>query len=102
MKKQREHLEINYQPYQYINLDILSLRELNCLRSTILGLSAREIAVELQLSKRTVEEYLTQIKNKLGCLNKRELIQLAFAKGFVKFGSSCKATQNSAIPASSK
>lgn len=72
-------------PKQPARFPDLSYRELECFRHIILGMSAREISVELKISKRTVEEYVERIKNKLGCMNKREIISLAFNTGYVQF-----------------
>lgn len=51
----------------------LTLRENDCLRLTLQGLSAREIADNLMISHRTVEYYLDHIKLKFGCSTKYEL-----------------------------
>lgn len=55
----------------------LSPRERDCLKHLIHGKSAKDSAMELQLSPRTVESYLENIKNKLGCNSKRELLFIA-------------------------
>lgn len=73
---------------EVFELNNLSYRELECLRHIILGMSARETSIELKISKRTVEEYVVRLKNKLGCLSKGELIRFAFNKGFVQFSNS--------------
>lgn len=52
----------------------LSKRENDCLYHYSRGKTTREIAVILNLSKRTVEHYLENIKNKLGVTTKSELI----------------------------
>lgn len=52
----------------------LSKREMECLRFTVRGKSAKQIAAELKISSRTVEEYLNNIKLKLGVFSKAELI----------------------------
>lgn len=53
----------------------LSKRELDCLRLTILGKPAKQVAYELQLSQRTVEEYLDNIKRKMNVSSKAALIE---------------------------
>lgn len=45
----------------------LSEREIECLQWLIKGKTAGEIAVILQISKRTVEKHMLNIKEKLGC-----------------------------------
>jgi len=55
----------------------LSRRERDCLRLLIHGHSAKDSAMELHLSPRTVESYLENIKNKLNCHSKRELLSTA-------------------------
>jgi len=61
----------------------LSAREIECLRWIAKGLTAKAIAEELNLSKRTVESYIEGAKSKLGCLNKTELIVAAIKYKFV-------------------
>lgn len=56
------------------NLSLLSLREKECLTWVIRGKTASEIAHILGLSKRTIESYMINIKNKLGAASKSELI----------------------------
>lgn len=55
----------------------LSKREKNCLCLYLQGETARSIAELLQLSQRTVESYLNNIKCKLNCFSKTELIKKA-------------------------
>ncbi|MBF8263106.1 MAG: hypothetical protein HW387_771 [Parachlamydiales bacterium] len=55
----------------------LSQRERDCLRLLIRGNSAKDSALELHHSPRTVEFYLENVKNKLGCSNKHELFVIA-------------------------
>ena len=65
---------------KHFNLaDILELskREKEVLYLISKGLLAIQIADQLKLSKRTVEHYIENIKNKLNCTSKSELIQKA-------------------------
>lgn len=55
----------------------LSTREEECLSLLLLGHSAPQIAKLLSLSSRTVEHYIINIKHKLHCKNKAELIEKA-------------------------
>lgn len=61
-----------------INNQYLSKRESECLRLTVRGKSAKQIAAELEISRRTVEEYLNNIKLKFGVFSKSELIDKVF------------------------
>jgi LuxR family transcriptional regulator len=56
-----------------IVLNSLTLREKECLRWLLKGMSAAQIGKKVHLSPRTVEFYLTNVKNKLGCSTKQEL-----------------------------
>jgi DNA-binding CsgD family transcriptional regulator len=61
----------------YIRGVYLSKRETECLRLTIKGCTAKKIARIINISYRTVEEYLTNIKIKVGASSKSELIEIA-------------------------
>lgn len=52
----------------------LTMREHQCIQYLLQGLSNKDIAAKLCLSPRTVEAYLDNIKTKLYCKNKIELI----------------------------
>jgi DNA-binding NarL/FixJ family response regulator len=57
------------------NLNIrLTNRQMECIHLLMKGMTAKDIANELHLSFRTVESYLANIKNRLKCKNKTELI----------------------------
>lgn len=58
-------------------LALLSTRERECIKHFLLGKSSRETGQALNLSPRTVEFYFENIKNKWGCLNKREILSIA-------------------------
>lgn len=62
----------------------LSKRELECLLWCVKNKTAKQIGKILSLSPRTVEDYLTKIKNKLGCQSKFELIDLARKNWIIK------------------
>lgn len=59
----------------------LTQRETECLCYLVRGKTAKSIAQLLKLSPRTVEYYLDNIKNKLGCRTKSQLIEWAIEKG---------------------
>ena len=63
--------------YSFINNVYLSKREQECLRLSIKGYTAKRISRVLEISFRTVEEYLTNIKIKLGANSKAEMIEMA-------------------------
>jgi DNA-binding CsgD family transcriptional regulator len=53
---------------------LLSAREAECLEWYFQGKTSKETASILGISHRTIEEYFTNIKEKLGCKNKRDLL----------------------------
>lgn len=53
----------------------LSSRELDCIYYLIRGKSAREIAEKLNLSTRTIESHIINIKDKINVTSKSELIE---------------------------
>lgn len=55
----------------------LTNREKECLEIMLEGKSSKEIAAQLSLSPRTIEFYLENIKDKIGCWNKSELFKKA-------------------------
>lgn len=55
----------------------LSPQERKCLKLLIEGQSAKETAIALGLSRRTIESYLENIKNKLSCWSKQDILQEA-------------------------
>lgn len=59
--------------------DVLSPRELMCLELTGATVSIKSIAQKLKLSPRTVESYLINVRNKLGCENLASALDLYHA-----------------------
>jgi len=55
----------------------LSNKQVECLYLLMRGLSAREIANVMGISKRTVESYMDIMKTKLHCQRKVDLIEIA-------------------------
>lgn len=55
----------------------LSKKECDCLQLLIQGKTAKDTANLWSISPRTVEYYFENIKDKLGCINKRELYAFA-------------------------
>lgn len=62
----------------------LSDRQAQCLFYVLRGKTSKSIAKILQLSPRTVESYLDDIKIKMGCLRKDELIEKSIDLGFLE------------------
>lgn len=54
----------------------ISKREKQCLKHYLAGKTAKETAIILKLSYRTVEEYINNLKIKFKCKNKRDLLKL--------------------------
>jgi DNA-binding CsgD family transcriptional regulator len=52
----------------------LTKREIDCAYHFVMGKTNKEIAILLNISHRTVEEYSNNIKRKMNCRNKAELI----------------------------
>lgn len=61
----------------------LSDRELECLFLILRGKTAKQIAEIICLSKRTVEYYIENIKNKFGCHTKADLILISVKNGYL-------------------
>jgi len=62
----------------------ISKREGDCLQLCVAGLTMEQTAVKLGISHRTVEYYLNNVKGKIGCRAKPELIQLVLNSNFKK------------------
>lgn len=62
---------------------ILSSRELDCLMGILEGKTSQEIAEQFCRSKRTIEGHISNIKQKLDCSTKAELIKVLIRHGFV-------------------
>jgi DNA-binding CsgD family transcriptional regulator len=62
---------------------LLSDRQSQCLFFLIRGKTSKEIAKILHLSFRTVETYVEQVKDKLNCASKSELIEKAIDSGYI-------------------
>ncbi|MDP1573792.1 MAG: helix-turn-helix transcriptional regulator [Coxiellaceae bacterium] len=58
----------------------LSKQQMNCLHLLSMGFSAKEIANQLNLSRRTVESYLAYVRQIYDCRNSKELISIYWNK----------------------
>lgn len=56
----------------------ITKRELECLYWTCLGKSADEVAIILNISRRTVEAHFENLKSKLDCVNKTQVIHKVY------------------------
>ncbi len=61
----------------------LTKRELDVLKCVIVGYSAKKIGHILKISSRTVEGYIHNLKTKLGCNNKAQIIFVAMKSGLI-------------------
>ena len=69
----------------------LSQREADCMLQMLRGKSIDGIAKHTKLSPRTVEYYVKNIKKKIGCRTKFELIELVIDSDFLNnFGANSK------------
>jgi DNA-binding CsgD family transcriptional regulator len=62
---------------------ILTKREKECIRLTMLGNTAKETGKILKISNRTVEYYLENARNKLGCTKRSELLNAVVEGGLL-------------------
>lgn len=63
----------------------LSNRQIECLFHILRGQSANDVAITLNISKRTVETHIDAIKYKLGCDTKTQLIDKALSAGLLNY-----------------
>lgn len=62
----------------------LTRREAECMVLLLKGKTINSVATILKLSPRTVEYYIKNMKSKLGCKTKFELVDLVHASDFIK------------------
>lgn len=79
----QKYAPIQYTLYENFDRFNLSEREVTCLFYLIRGKTAKEMAPLLCISKRTVEKHIDNIKVKLNCSSKSEVITKAIDLGFV-------------------
>lgn len=54
----------------------LSPREIECTKWVAKGLTNKQIAKEMMISSRTVEGYIENIKRKMSCYRKEQLVEI--------------------------
>ena len=62
---------------------LLSARELEIVELVVKGLSNHKIAIELEISKRTVDNHISNILKKTGAANRVELVRWSLQWGKV-------------------
>ncbi|KTD47640.1 helix-turn-helix transcriptional regulator [Legionella quateirensis] len=85
LRQYDETLQINSHHYTLNdneNKYALTNREYECVFLLIRGKTAKEIGTLLSLSKRTIESYIENIKNKMNCKNKAEILVKAVLNGY--------------------
>lgn len=63
----------------------MTKRETQCLLYLVQGMTAKQMAKKLHLSYRTIEEHIANIKSKLGCKTKAELIKTFYQKNIFSY-----------------
>lgn len=76
---------ISSSPFTHAKHSELSERERECVLHLIKGKTTAQIAEILNLSSRTVESYIENVKNKLGCTTKSMLIDKVLNFGIANF-----------------
>lgn len=78
-----EHTKILIDAYKAQQKNIFSQRELQCIQLLLQGLIIKDIAAALNLSPRTVESYLNNIKSKLGVNRNTQIISKVMAENLI-------------------
>ena len=74
---------LNFNENNYDNKKQILFRQ-RISRYVFRGSTVKTVAQKLNLSPRTVELYLDNIKNKLGCAKKSEVLEKIFDCGFLR------------------
>jgi DNA-binding CsgD family transcriptional regulator len=86
IKKENIHQLIKLSKYK-INTQhgvvTLSKKEAECVLYMLKGLKSKEIAKEMELASRTVDNHIENIKNKLNCSNRSQLSSILVKGGFI-------------------
>lgn len=65
--------------------EVLTEKEKECLFYILRGFTAKHIAIQMHISNRTVETHIANIKRKLNCNFKNELIDKAIELGYMSY-----------------
>ncbi len=65
--------------------ELLSKREKDCVFYLLRGKTAKEISKYMNISFRTVETHIQNIKNKLGCESRSDIIEYALLQGYLNY-----------------
>lgn len=79
-----EQLEKMFAQKKAKNQDILSAREQEIVKLTILGFTNQEIASQLYISVKTVENHKSNIMQKLQLKSKADLVQYGLTNGYIQ------------------
>ena len=84
----KSHYEFMHRQFSYVlnqhYFDVrLTGRETECLFFILRGKSSKAIARFLNVSVKTIEYYIEQLKTKMNCSNKSELIEKSIFKGYL-------------------
>ncbi|MAZ78036.1 MAG: hypothetical protein CMF39_05105 [Legionellaceae bacterium] len=82
VKKNKYH-QFEYEILDQLNNN-LTPREVDCLFLLVRGRTTKEIANFLSLAAKTVDRHIENIRLKLGCRNRNEIIYTAFQNGWEK------------------
>jgi DNA-binding CsgD family transcriptional regulator len=83
LRRFNEMLQTNAAPIHKTAFTKFSKREMDCARYLLQGKTMKEIAALLSISPRTVETYFAQLKEKLACHTKSQLISELLRRGFM-------------------
>lgn len=77
--------QFNYVLGDNLKIQDLSTRQSECLFLLLRGRSAKAIANMLNISQRTVESHIEEVKIKFKCHNKQQLIEKSINEGYLNF-----------------
>ncbi|GAB5480286.1 response regulator transcription factor [Sphingorhabdus sp. EL138] len=72
------------EPLALINDPVLTRRETEILEYITLGLSAKEVALEINISPRTVERHVENVRLKLRARNRTHMVACAVKAGLLR------------------
>lgn len=81
INKLNDKKQLLYNNKQKVNL---TLREFECLAHLTKAKTAKEIAILMNISPRTVENHIENLKTKLHCMTKSQLVEAAIEQGLIQ------------------